>query len=79
MFVFVLNLFGTGQSADDNVSHCDVNVGSTAGDRGFVLAAEQAITAKPAERAFDDPAMRQHFETTDVCCVRRGGDGGQSA
>ena len=43
-----------------------MDIGTAAGERGFVFAAEQAVAAQPAERPFHDPAVRKNFESLDV-------------
>ena len=48
------------------MTHGKVNIGATAGDGRLVFAAEQTVAAQPAERAFDDPAVRKNFEPFDV-------------
>ena len=62
----VLGFWSSSQTAEHDVSHRKVNLGAAASDRGFVFAAEQAITVQPAERPFHDPAVRKNFESIDI-------------
>ena len=54
------------QTAEHDVAHCKVDIGTAAGDRGFVFAAEQAIAAQPAERPLHNPAVRKNVEISDM-------------
>ena len=66
MFVFVDWFRRSRETAEHDVSHGEVDVGTATVDRGFMFAAEQAVATQPAERAFHDPAVRKDFEALDV-------------
>ena len=66
MFILVLGSWRSGQTAKHDVRHGKVNIGTAARKGRFVFAAEQAVAAQPAERAFHDPAVRKNFEPFDV-------------
>ena len=58
-----MNDVESGQSAQLNWDHRDMDPGHGAGLGGFVITDPSPLMHQPAERALDDPAARQDFET----------------
>ena len=56
----------SGQTAELNSDHGDINPGFGAGDRAFVVAHQSALVHQPTEGAFDDPTVRQHFKALHI-------------
>ncbi len=56
----------SGQSAELNSDHGNIDPSFGAGDRGFIVTDQAAMVHQPAERALDDPAMWQHFESAHI-------------
>ena len=53
----------SGQAAELNSYHSDIDRSFGAGRSSFVITDQSALTHQPAKGALHDPASRQHFET----------------
>ncbi len=53
---------GSGQTAELNADHRDIDPRFGTGDGAFVIAHQAAVVQQPAERTFDHPAPWQDFE-----------------
>ena len=53
----------SGQAAELNSYHSDIDPSFGAGRSSFVITDQSALTHQPAKGALHDPASRQHFET----------------
>jgi len=56
----------SGQSAELNTDHGDINPRLGAGGRAFIIAYQAAMVHQPAEGAFDQPAPRQDFKALNI-------------
>jgi Beta xylosidase C-terminal Concanavalin A-like domain len=56
----------SGQSAELNSDHGDIDPGFGAGLGGFVIAHQSPLAHEPTEGSFHDPAARQHFEADHI-------------
>ena len=66
VIILMLGLLCSSQTAEQDVSQAQVDVGAAAGKGGFVFTAEQSVTTQPFERAFHDPAVRENLEPLHV-------------
>ena len=56
----------SGQSAELNSDHSDMDPSLGAGDCAFIVSDQAAVVHQPTESTFDDPAPRQHFKATHI-------------